>query len=150
VERARTSAQVRRWCMANFSVEDQERFRDRYRISGSEALIAAEMEVLGSDYQANGYTTMDQADELGALLGLEPASRLLDVGSGCGWPGLYLAKKHGCAVVSVDPVDEGMHASVQRGRRDRCRSHAGVVGQGGALPFAPRVFDAVVHGDVTC
>ena len=33
------------------------------------------------------------------MLGLGPGRRLLDVGGGQGWPGLYLARQTGCTVV---------------------------------------------------
>ncbi|MFV2039848.1 MAG: cyclopropane-fatty-acyl-phospholipid synthase family protein [Acidimicrobiales bacterium] len=137
--------------MASITPEDEERFGTRYRTSGSSALIDAEMEVLGSDYQANGYTTRAQAQELADVLRLESGHRLLDIGAGCGWPGLYLATLRGCAVVGIDPVTEGVAAAVERARRDGLTDrYVAARGSGAALPFGPRSFDAVVHSDVTC
>lgn len=130
--------------------DEHERFRERYQLSGDSALIAAEIEVLGSDYQANGYTTMAQADDLGSLLRLDDTSRLLDIGSGCGWPGIYLAKKHHCEVVTLDPVDQGMLTAVERARHEGIKAHMGVLARGTALPFVGQSFDAVVHTDVVC
>jgi hypothetical protein len=66
--------------------------------------VAAEIErlVIGADYGADGYTTLAQADELARRLALRPGARLLELGSGSGWPGLHLAKTSGCAVVLTD------------------------------------------------
>lgn len=137
--------------MAEEPDEQAERFRQRYLTSSGAAMVEAELEVLGSDRQGNGYTTRSQADEMGALLGLAPGSLLLDIGAGCGWPGTYLAMTTGCAVVSIDPIVEGIGVAIHRGEIDGLGSrHAGLVGGAAALPFRRRVFHAVLHGDVMC
>lgn len=151
----RSTAQFARACdtdvMPSITAEDEERFSERYRTSGNTALIEAELEVLGSDYQANGYTTKAQAQELGRALRLAPGDRLLDVGSGCGWPGLYLAVSTGCAAVGVDPISEGVAVAAERATRDAVADrYAAIRGAGDALPFRAKSFDAVVHSDVTC
>src|SRR5438067_616110 len=63
---------------------------------------------------ANGYTTVAQADELGRRLELGPGSRLLDLGTGRGWPGLYLAKQTGCSMVGTDMPVEGLAIAARR------------------------------------
>ena len=127
-----------------------ERFRERYRRHG-DALLEAELDVLGSDYRANGYTTRSQADALGRALGLGEGDHLLDIGSGCGWPGLYLASVLGCSVVTIDPVLEGTSVAAARAASDGLgRRHHAVVAEGEALPFRSQSFDAVTHTDVTC
>jgi cyclopropane fatty-acyl-phospholipid synthase-like methyltransferase len=133
-------------------LDDAEReFRDRYAIAGADALIDAEREVLGSDYRANGYTTRQQADRLGELVGLQAGDRLLDLGSGCGWPGLYLAQRHGCSVVTIDPAHDGNVASAARALADGIAArHLAVTARGWSLPFPSRTFDAIVHTDVLC
>ena len=123
----------------------------RYAVSGDAALIAAELEALGSDYQANGYTTLAQADELGRALTLSRDQVLLDIGSGCGWPGLYLAARHGCSVISADPIDEGGGAATRRSISDGLANRSlAVRADGTALPIRPSSIDAVVHSDVLC
>lgn len=126
-------------------------FRERYATSDADVFLSAELEVLGSDYQANGYTTLAQATDLGRVLRLTEDHLLLDIGSGCGWPGLFLATKHGCRVVGMDPVEEGTGVAARRASTDGLGDrHWSVRGSGDGLPFAPQSFDAVVHTDVTC
>lgn len=128
-----------------------ERFRDRYAVSGDPALLAAEFDALGTDYSANGYTTPLQAEEIGDWLALGEEDLLLDVGAGCGWPGLYLAKRHGCTVISLEPVPEGMPALRARASVDGCGEQAWpVVADAVAIPLRPKSVDAIVHADVLC
>ena len=68
-------------------------FDHRYRTISEPAFRRAEARVIGSGYSAAGYTTIDQADRLARLLGLGPGKLLVDIGSGAGWPGAYLAAK---------------------------------------------------------
>lgn len=137
--------------MSRASNDPNERFSDRYMASGAAAMIDAEREVLGSDYQANGYTTLSQAERIGVELGLGAGDRLLDVGSGCGYPGLYLAHRFGCSVTSIDPVVSGATTAAARAERDGLVDrHVAVVGLGTALPFRDRSLDAIVHVDVMC
>jgi len=126
----------------------------RYRMD-CPAAIEAEMEVLGSDFRANGYTTRAQADTLGELLSLSSGDLLVDLGSGCGWPGLYLAAKHDCRVLSVDPVVEGSRVAARRAVDDGLALPTvdrawSVVGLGERLPIRSATVDAVVHTDVLC
>lgn len=129
---------------------DRDRFDERYRTLDG-VMVAIEVEVLGSDYGANGYTSRAQADEIGELLDLGANSTLLDLGSGCGWPGLYLAARSGCRVVTVDPAEAGVGRSATRSAADGLVGrHLAVRGDGQRLPFASASVDAVVHVDVLC
>ncbi len=133
------------------AADDTERFRERYAISGAAALLAAETAALGSDYQANGYTTVAQADELGRVLELRPGQVLVDVGAGCGWPGLYLSDQDGCAVISVDPVVEGCFVARRRALTDGLTERAWTLrGNAIALPLRSGSVDVVVHSDLLC
>lgn len=124
-------------------------FRERYAESPTEATRAVERIVIGSDWGANGYTTRDQAEHLGHLLDLRAGRRLLDVGSGRGWPGLYLAATTGADVVLTDLPIEGLRLAIQRAEQEQLPA-SGIVASGSALPFRPASFDAIVHTDVLC
>ncbi len=123
-----------------------ERQRDERRL-----LLEIEYQATGSDYGVTSYTGRDQAQEMGQLLGLCPGKRLLDVGAGTGWPGVYLARITGCDVVLVDlPFEEIRTASLRAagdGLDGRCWT---AVGDGRALPFQNASFDAITHCDVLC
>jgi SAM-dependent methyltransferase len=131
--------------------DTRKRFADRYGEDRTEAVELIERAVIGADWGANGYTTMDQADRLGAVLQLGSGRRMLDLGAGRGWPGLYLAVTTGCQVVLTDVPFEGLRLAMARAASERAAERAAaVVSTARALPFRPSTFDAVVHTDVLC
>ncbi len=124
-------------------------FRERYQLVTDPAMLRAERNVIGGDYGASSYTTMAQADELARCLGLGRGRTLLDIGSGSGWPGSYLAASTGCSAVLTDPTLEGMAVAAERSRRDGLDTTT-VVATGTVLPFKGAVFDASTSSDVFC
>ena len=135
---------------AGDDTQSLDRFRAWYHLDAP-VLTQIEQAVLAGDYKGNGYTTREQADELGQQLRLVPADRLLDFGTGCGWPGLYLARTTGCSVVGADVPLEGLAHGVRRASSERLAARAALVAaRGEALPFRRRSFDAIVHTDVLC
>lgn len=125
-------------------------FAERYALGHPEVIATIERSVIGGDWGANGYTTMAEADELGARLELDASKRLLDVGSGQGWPGLYLSKKTGCEVVMTDVPIEGLRTGLARAGREEIRALGAIVSSARRLPFRDRSFDALCHTDVLC
>ena len=137
-----TGAQQRRWI---------DRFTERYRVASSEVTRQIERAVIGGDWGANGYTTVDQADQLGAELALGPGLNLLDLGAGRGWPGLYLAAATGCRVVLVDVPTEPLQAATIRAAAEGVTERAAALrAEARSLPFTSASFDAIVHTDVLC
>ena len=134
------------------SVADaKERFDERYGEDQNAATVALEREVIGGDYGANSFTTREQADALVKHLDLGRGSRLLDIGAGRGWPGLYLSKRSGCRVVLTDLPLVALNEAGRRARKDRVHKRSDCIVAGGStLPFRPRSFDAIVHSDVLC
>jgi cyclopropane fatty-acyl-phospholipid synthase-like methyltransferase len=88
---------------------------------------------------------------LAERLGLAAGMYLLDIGSGRGWPGLYLARESGCTVMLTDLPEEAMRTAARRadaeGLVDRARM---VISSARRLPFRPATQDALVHTDVLC
>ena len=123
-----------------------ERFSHRYAEAGTAAGRLVERSVIGADVGANGYTTLAQADRLAGALDLSPESRLLDLGSGRGWPGLHVAARAGCQAVLTDVPEPAVRAAR---RNSDAASDRVLVARASAthLPFAARSFDAICHAD---
>ena len=129
----------------------RDRFRQEYAQRSGHVYRLMEQAVIGADWGANGYTTVEEADELGRLLMLRDGMRLLDVGCGTGWPGLYLSAQTGCDVVGTDLPIEGLLAGRRRaGRKEVAGRLAFAVASAAGLPFRKQSFDAIVHTDVLC
>jgi 2-polyprenyl-3-methyl-5-hydroxy-6-metoxy-1,4-benzoquinol methylase len=126
-------------------------FQQRYGNRPSPTARRIEQRVIGGDWGANGFTTMAQADTLASGLGLSAGDRLLDLGTGRGWPGLYLAARTGCRVVLADLPLEGLRVATDRAAAEGLASRTGVVAAAASgLPFRAGSFDAVIHTDVLC
>ena len=131
--------------------ERRETYDARYQTAIVDANLEIEIEAVGTDYGNNGFTSVTQAERLLDALALSPADLLLDVGSGAGWPGLYLAKRSGCRVVVSDLTVPGMRQATRRAAADGMDTQArAVVASARHLPFRPDSFDAMVHTDVLC
>ena len=129
-----------------------DRFSRTYaHLTHSDAMLEIERAVCGCDYGCTSWTTRDEAENAGRMLALGAETRLLEVGTGSGWPGLYLGKRSGCHVTLIDLPLEGLRAAKQRaetdGMSERCRI---VQADGAALPFQRASFDAIYHSDVLC
>ena len=120
-------------------------------MASTELTRQMERTVIGGDWGANGYTTLDQADRLGRAAKLGPSSVVLDLGSGRGWPGLYLAANTGARVVVTDVPEEALRLAIDRAGVEKLRSRAAAARcSARSLPFASSSFDAIVHADVLC
>ncbi len=128
-----------------------ERFSKSYQLIKSDLLRQIERSNCGCDYGATSFATLEQVNELIAMLKLGPNKRLLEVGAGSGWPGLYMAKKTGCDVTLTDLPIEGLHVAKQRAATDNLtRLSRMVVASGSALPFRNSWFHSISHSDVLC
>jgi len=82
--------------------------------------------------------------ELAAAAGLDPSSRVLDLGCGIGGPARYLAANFGCKVTGVDLspgfIDAATYLTARCGLSDRVMFQ---VGDALNLPFEDAAFDAV-------
>ncbi len=128
-----------------------QRFSKLYQVAGSPVMLDVERAVLGCDYGGTSYTTRPEAERLSGLLGLGPGKRLLDVGAGSGWPGLFLARTTGCDVTLVDLPPEGLRLAAERVSTESLAGACWIaVASGAALPFRDGSFDAISHSDVLC
>lgn len=110
-----------------------------------------EQAVCGCDYGGVSWATRAEIDEVGAMLSLQRGHRLMDLGAGSGWPGIYMSAASGCDVTLVDLPEEGLVIAAARAKADALEGACHVaVADGRALPFAPASFDAITHSDVLC
>jgi ubiquinone/menaquinone biosynthesis C-methylase UbiE len=135
--------------MARNAADMTAEFDERYRIGGEPVMRRIELRVIGADYGATSYTTKTQAARLGALLQLGPGVTMLDIGSGAGWPAIYLARSTGCRAVLTDRPLEGLRAAARRVNVE-CVDGRVVAASGDALPFGDGRFDVVTSSDVLC
>ncbi|MGC8550297.1 MAG: class I SAM-dependent methyltransferase [Acidobacteriaceae bacterium] len=98
--------------------------------------------LLGDSFHPGG---LNLTRRLGELLGLSPASRVLDVASGRGTSALALAESFHCQVVGVDLSEENVRlateAATQSGRQHQVSFQRGDAER---LPFEDNAFDAIV------
>jgi ubiquinone/menaquinone biosynthesis C-methylase UbiE len=126
-------------------------YQRRYRLSDQGAAVEVERLVLGTDFGASGYTTRSLADQLSDRLNLSSGEKLLDLGTGCGWPGLRIAIEQACKVIGCDLPLDGLARAMDRARRERAgKEFSAVRCSARHLPFRKRSFDVIVHTDVLC
>lgn len=135
--------------MVNTGKTDRSEFNKRFQAATHPAVVRTEMAVIGADYGATSYTTKAPADEMAKRMHLGKGKKLLDIGSGTGWPGIYLAASTGCHVTLTDPTDVGISTAAQRLADDGVSGIA-VTAVGTDLPFRDASFDATTSGDVFC
>ena len=126
-------------------------FARDYQLGQTQTMLEIESAVCGCKYGGTSWTTRSEAEEIGRLLGLTPGKRLLEVGAGSGWPGLYLAQITGCDLALVDVPHEALRIAAERAVTDQLASRCWIaLADGAALPFADSSFDAISHSDVLC
>ncbi len=129
----------------------RQRYEELYPRAQLPIMLSIERAVCGCDYGGNSWTTRDEAQRIAALLDLRPGLRLLEVGAGAGWPGLYLAKISGCDIALVDLPFTGLRIAAERAVKDCTSGACWIAGaDAAALPFRGGSFDAVSHSDVLC
>src|SRR6266481_708078 len=129
----------------------RQRYEALYPRAQSSVMLSIERHVCGCDYGATSWTTRVQALQIAELLALRPGLRLLEVGAGSGWPGLYLAKISGCDIALVDLPTSGLRIAAERAAKDCAAGACWIaVAHAAMLPFSDGSFDAVSHSDLLC
>lgn len=127
------------------------RFAREYETSQHPALREIERAVCGCAYGGTSWTTRAEAEQVARILKLGPGVRLLDVGAGSGWPGLYLGHISGCDVTLVDVPLPGLEIAARRATTEMLAGACWVLAaDGAALPLESARFDAIGHSDVLC
>lgn len=129
--------------------DDIASFDRRFSITHEPVMRRVEQRVLGSDYGGSSFTTLERANRLATALELGPGKSLLDVGSGAGWPGVYLGRITGCRVLLSDLSSEGPKVAAARIEDDEVEGVT-FTASGLALPLRSDQVDAVTCSDVFC
>ncbi len=128
-----------------------EAFAASYEVSNLPAMREVERTVLGCDYGGTSWTTSAQAAQIVEMLGLRQGLKLLDIGAGSGWPGLFLADTSGCEVTLLDLPVSALAKAIKRARSDGIDDRVdAIAASGSALPFGNACFDVISHSDVLC
>ncbi|MGE4610013.1 MAG: methyltransferase domain-containing protein [Paracoccaceae bacterium] len=139
------------FCCTDSELALKARFDDVYKRTKIPVIQAIERRVCGCDYGGNSWTIRDHADTLISILKLRPQVKLIDLGAGTGWPGIYLAKKSGCSVALVDLPEIGLQLADQRAKEEGLDGRMfSKVADAADLPFADQSFDAISHSDLLC
>jgi ubiquinone/menaquinone biosynthesis C-methylase UbiE len=126
-------------------------FETRHEYHAHPAMRALETEVLGCDYGGTSWTTRQQAEEIPSALGLNQGVKLLEIGAGTGWPGIFLAGISGCDITLVDLPLNALKYATERARTEGlAHVSRAISASGAALPFTDGAFDAIEHSDVLC
>jgi SAM-dependent methyltransferase len=118
--------------------------------SGAEA--AVRRETYGEDLGQSSWMTAGEWLGFADKLGVGATSKVLEVGSGSGGPGVYLALQRGCRLTGVDLNEHGVRNATAlaeaRGVADRVRFQT--VDASRPLPFPDASFDVVMSNDAMC
>ncbi len=112
---------------------------------------AVQIEVFGEACGSDGYATPAEARTIARHLRTRPGNRVLDLGTGGGWPGLRIAEITGAHAILTDVPRNGLMDALKRARSGgSAATCTAVVASGHALPFRGSSFDAIAHTDVMC
>jgi SAM-dependent methyltransferase len=127
-------------------------YNHAYGDFGGAAEEAVRRETYGEDLGQTSWLTAPEWLRFADQAGITADSDVLEVGSGSGGPGVYLARERGCRLTGVDINEHGVRnanaLAKARGLGDRVQFQT--VDASEALPFPAGRFDAVLCNDAIC
>src|SRR5713226_6414939 len=98
--------------------------------------------LLGDSFHPGG---LQLTGQLGRMLGLNSASRVLDVACGKGTTAIFLAKEFGCEVLGIDYGEQNVQAARSLARTEHLEPRVQFErSDAESLPFSDESFDAVI------
>ena len=123
-----------------------------YADFASAAEAAVRRETYGEDIGQSSWLTADEWLHFADQLQIDAGADVLEVGSGSGGPGVYLARSYGCRLTGIDINEHGVRNATTlagtHGVADRVEFRA--VDASLPLPFPDSRFDAVLSNDAMC
>jgi SAM-dependent methyltransferase len=122
-------------------------FYDRnFARSADELNAAVRVETFGEDIGQFSWTTADEHRRFQAALEIGPDSRVLEVASGSGGPGLFLVRSTGCRLVGIDIHEGGIDAATEAAPEGGIAERASFLFHDAQepLPFPDGSFNAVI------
>jgi SAM-dependent methyltransferase len=117
--------------------------------AGSSSEIAARVRdaaFLGEDFGQFSWITADQHRRVQALLHVTSSSRVLEIASGSGGPGLFTVRSTGCTLVGIDLHETGVATANAAAKEAGLSGRATFLAHDARdpLPFDDVSFDAVI------
>ena len=121
-------------------------FDSTYSHFTKQVLETIRKETFGQDIGQNSWTTVDEYDRFLSWLDLRPEHHVLEVASGSGGPGLYVANRAGCRVTGIDANEAGVATATQSAADSNQAGQVTftVANANSPLPFDDDSFDAVL------
>lgn len=122
-----------------------------YEAARNPIVQAVTNDVCGCGYVGISWTTRDESDQMLDFLALSAADRLLDVGAGAGWPGLFFTNVTGCHLTLLDLPESGLRIARERAIADGVDARVQTVqGDAADMPLPTSSLTAISHSDVLC
>lgn len=103
----------------------------------------------GEDLGQHSFATLAYFDAIADRLGMGPATRVLDLGSGTGGPAVYLAERTGCRMTGLEVNAVGIEVAQRIVQRAALTDRVDfVLADGMDMPFADATFDVVISMNV--
>ena len=110
------------------------------------------VETYGQDLGQTGWTTTEESNEIPRLLGIAPASRVLEIGCGSGRYALEVAVRAGCRILGLDVNEPGIRNANRLAAAQNLSAYARfeVADCSRPLAFQQDSFDGIFSNDVFC
>jgi len=110
------------------------------------------VETYGEDLGQTGWTTTEESNEIPGLLGITPASSVLEIGCGSGRYALEVAARVGCRILGLDMNERGIHNAnrLASAQNRSTQVHFDIADCAKPLALQQNAFDGAFSNDALC